>query len=969
MMRSIMALIVASGLLAACSGSPEATVTPPTATPDVATDTAADPTAPPTEADPTEEPTPTPTPLPQTPLPVDPAITVGTLDNGLTYYIRENDSPGGQAELRLVVNAGSAQEDDDQSGVAHFLEHMLFNGTEAYPRNELIDVLESFGSEFGPEVNAFTSFDETVYELSVQSDPLVLATGLTVLREWASRATITEQDVIEERGVVLDEWRVRAQGASGREQEALLSFLLAGTGYEGRAPIGTDDAILAMTAEPLRRFYEQWYRPDLMAVVVVGDVDAEAVRALIETQFGDLAPPADALPRVEPEVPARPALTATTLLDPEIPVASALISYLGPATPATSVETYQRDLLVTLAFDAINARFADDVTTGAAPFTGAGISGGGLVRGAGGPLIGIEAPADEVEASLRAVFIEIERIRRDGFSADEIERVLTARRTAIEQTVASAGTIQDRAYADEIVSGFLTGSQMLSVEDFERIETETLDGATPAEVQSAFLSAIEGRAPAIYQSGPEGTDLPSEAELVAAYAEVTGGDIDQRQDATTELTTLLEPPAAIGPASTTSLDAFDATVLEYPNGATVVIKQTDIAEDGVSLVASSPGGTSVLASEDVTAALIGVEAANRSGLATYGRIELDRFLADRAVSIGFGIDVTSEQLVGDARTEDLATLFQLVHLAMRDPRVEPAALANVQAQIGPILANPGQQPALATAQALIGLRYGDDARFSPIPDPAALDSTDAERAEAVVEDRFGNAADFVFAIVGDVDVATATELANQYIATLPGDPDASEAVPDVDPGPPPGVASETVSVGQDAQGILNRLYTAPITVDGTLRPRVDVLSVVVSSRLRDRIREDLAATYSPDVSIEITEDPVSLIETLVTLTGDPDGLTEIAAALDEEVSDLAANGPSGEELDQAVQQVLRDYGLVSNGYWIDTLLYYLTHPDADPAAERGRAGVVRALTPAALASLAGEVFPADRYIEVRTVPA
>jgi zinc protease len=960
------AAVAMAALAASCSGS----VDPEMMAPGTPTAVAArSPTVTPVPTPPAS-PTPSPLPQPATPLPIDPAITSGALDNGLTYYVRENDSPGGQAELRLVVNAGSVLEDDDQSGVAHFLEHMLFNGTEAYPRNKLIDVLAGFGSEFGPEVNAFTSFDETVYELSVRADPEIVALGLGVLREWASRATLATDDVVAERGVVLDEWRTRAQGASGRQQQAVLDLVLTDSPYAGRDPIGTADVITAMTPGVLRRFYEDWYRADLMAVVVVGDVDGAAVVELITEQFADLAPaPADARPRPDPGLSAGTEVRATVLADEEVPAPSALLSFAGPATPETTVETYQDGILVGLAYDVINDRFADDVTRGDAPFLGAGIGPFPFVRGAGGAALGFDAPAGAIAESLGAVLVEPERVRRLGMNPDELARAVSAQRTAVTQTVASAATIQDGAFAEELVGHFLTGSQLLSVADFERLQTEALDAATPATVQAALNHALDGRLPAIFVTGPADADLPTPAEIADIYTEVTGGDVAPRAGEAATIDELLAPPAPVAPIASESIEPYDATILRYPNGATVVLAASDIAEDGVSLLAVSQGGTSLVDPDLVTATLVGVDAASQSGVGGFDRVAVDRFLADRAVGISLAIDTTTEQISGEARTEDLAILLQLVHLMIADPQVDPAALANVQARLAPILERPEQLPSLATAAELQALRYGDDPRLSPIPDLGRLQELDAATADAAVTARFADGGDFVFVLVGDMDIADATSLANTYLATLPADGGTPETAADIDPGPPPGVSTATVAAGQDDQGVLTRVYTAPVAVDPARQRQLDLLEVIVSSRLRDTIREELGATYSPRLQLEVTREPVPLVEPVITVTGDPAGLDEIAAALDAILADLTTTGPGAAELAAAHQQVRRDYELISNGYLLETLHYLVTHPEVDRGEERRRIAALDAVTAADLTATAATIFPADRYIEVRTVPA
>ena len=373
------------------------------------------------------------------PVPDDPDVRIGTLANGLTYYIRHNERPGGRAELRLAVNAGSVDEEPDQSGVAHFVEHMLFNGTEQFPENELIDVLRGFGAEFGADINAFTSYDETVYQLTVATDDdEVVATGLDVLAQWLSAATLDPTAVEQERGVVLDEWRGSAESSQGRVFDAIERLFLAGTAYEGRDPIGTSEAIESMTPEPLRRFYDAWYRPDNAALVVVGDIDVDDIEQAIVERFESLTSRAQppAVPDLAFVADTEPAVEV--LADPDQPAAFVEVTLPAPAVIPAAPACWRDEVLDGIAFEAIADRLASDVSAGGVAFTSASVDSNSHVRGLDAPSVLADTSSEGVPATLQAILDEMERVDRDGFGTNEISRLVAQRRTAAESAYEGA---------------------------------------------------------------------------------------------------------------------------------------------------------------------------------------------------------------------------------------------------------------------------------------------------------------------------------------------------------------------------------------------------------------------------------------------------------------------------------------------------------------------------------------------------
>ncbi len=907
---------------------------------------------------------------PGEPLPVDEAVLIGTLDNGLTYYIRRNTAPGGRAELRLAVNAGSVQQDADQSGVAHFVEHMMFNGTERFPRNELIDVLEGFGTTFGADINAFTSFDETVYQLSIPTDDAdIMSTGLDVLREWADRATISEQDTVEERGVVADEFRQRAQGIGGRISDVSLNLLLGDSIYNSRRPIGELDAIEGMESATLRRFYDSWYRPDLMAVVVVGDIDPKRIESMIRDRFDDMVGSGDGAASIHPEVPVPTEPRAEVLIDPDLPSSFVEVSFLGPGLDRGTTTGDATATARAVATDVLLTRLQDSLSRGDAPYLTVDGGDSSIVRNQTIVSIDLDADPAALTESLAAVLREIQRIDRFGIGEAELERSVDSFRADVEQTFQAAPTRQDTQYAGDYVDNFLTGAEISSAEARRDRDLAVLESLDTESVLEEFQRFLVGSPPQILVVGPRAdADLiPTADELVAIVGTVEAEDIaplEAEAAGESELMARPEPAEITRRGKETLFGSFE---VDLANGARVVIMPNDIATNTVFLSAVSPGGQSAVADDEVTEVTFGAVIANDSGVGQFDPVQLDRLLSGRVVSLFQFVDVTEEGLSGSASTDDAELLLQLAHLKMTVPRIDDSAADAFLARILPVAEDPDQIPDLAGQIALLEARYGGyDPRYSVLPPPEKLEAFDVEAARALVADRFDDASDFVFVLTGDFDPETMVDLAARYIGTLPsGD---RETVTDYQPDPPPGVVEVTVESGQDQVASLVRLYTAARTDTPRLRLEVALLQKIIETRLLDSIREELGATYSPFVSLEAQDVPDEQVETYIQISGAPEDLDTIDAALNSILSDLAEQGPSEDELDTAVEQLTREFELVNNDFWLRTLEFYATHPDESIRDVATRIDRLSAIDTGDLRSLAAVVVPSDHYIQVETVP-
>jgi zinc protease len=910
-------------------------------------------------------------------LEIDPAIVTGTLDNGLRYLIRENDNPGSRVEMRLTIDAGAAFQTEDQGGGAHFLEHMLFNGTEQFPENELIAVLRSFGAGFGADINAYTSYDETVYELTMPTaDPSTVETGLDVLQQWLSAATIDPAQVEAERGVVLDEWRGSAQGANGRVFDEIQKFFLDGSPYENRKPIGTDDEISKTTDGPLRAFYDDWYRPDNASVIVVGDINAQEMERQIIKRFDPATARSDSPER--PDLIVEPSSDARALVfdDPDVSEGFAFVTLpLTADTTGSREAVVQRHILEGLAFDIIGTRLSNDALRGDAPFDAASVSSSGFVRSLSAPEIFVSADGADIEASTQAVLDAYERVRRFGFTTAEVARAVEARRSAAEANYDGRDSRQDASYADEYVRHVLEGESLPTGQRWFDFVTDVLDRATPETLAYMFVTRYETAGPHIFVTAPadEIGAVPAAGVFVTQIESMPTRKLQTRETDAAVGNSLLDPPGPVEEASREVLaDGSDISfvapvLLTFENGVRVAFNTTPIADGAVYFEGRSPGGTSALADEDVAAAEVAASVVEGSGVGAFDPVAIDAFLSDKEVFLDAGIDVFTEGFVGSSATSDLETAFQLIHLTMTQPRVDAVTLEQYIDDALPLAEDPSINPNYAQFKALTEIRY-DDLRYQLL-DVDDLNSVTATAVERVFVDRFGDASDWTFSFSGDFDIDAATDLARTYLGTLPAT-GRFEPVDYVEPPAPAGAIVETVQAGEGDQASVLFLITGPGTADRRDDIAARVVQEVLTARLTDVIREELGESYSPFASIELTGGARPLAETVLSISTGPDLVDNVSTAVLEQLADIRTNGVPANEFASATETIRNALELFSNEQINDEILDALVDPAGNASLNDflQQASLLGSISRNDITGFVRRWVPDGQYIEIRVLP-
>ena len=871
------------------------------------------------------------------PLPMTDEVRMGQLDNGLRYYVQANARPEARAELRLVVNAGSVLETDAQRGIAHLLEHMAFNGTESFEKQELVDYLESIGMAFGPSINAYTSFDETVYMLRVPTDETdtgerPLETGLQILEEWAHKVTLDPEEVDKERGVVIEEWRL-GRGAQARISEQQLPVFFAGSRYADRLPIGDPEVLAGFPQEEIEAFYETWYRPDLMAVVAVGDFDAAEVEALIRDRFSAIPAATTPLDRPYYDVPEHDATYFALATDPELTQSQvAILTMQAPDTLQTVVDL--RDSMVEqIANRMLNNRLAEIAQRAESPFLFASTGRSGFVRTASAWQLGAAIDEDGHMEGFAAILTEAERAARHGFTPGELEREKADMLRGFERAYAERENRQSAGIAGAWVSHFLQGDIVPSPETQWEAAQVLIPSITLEQVNAVARRNLAPENRIISATGIEkpDVDLPSEEAFAAAIDAVAAADIAPYEDAVVDAPLVADPPAPGSVVAEREIASIGVTEWTLSNGATVWLKPTDFQDDQILFAATSPGGWSLSEESAHLTASNAATFVSAGGLGAFSQIDLQKALAGTSAGVSPSIGELRERMSGTAAVADVETMFQLAWLSFREPRADADAFAALKGQLQAFVANRSAAPGTAFADTVTGTLTQYDPRAMP-PTAEGIQGIALDDAMAFYRERFADGGDFDFVLVGAFELDEMRPLVEQWLASLP-DVEGDETWRDLDIDPPTGRIEKTVRKGVEPQS-QTVMITHGVFEDGIEnRVRLGALASILQTRLRERLREDLGGTYSVSVNASSVAIPDETYQVSVIFGADPERVDELKAAVLDEIEMLRADGPTDLGVEKAVEGARRslETSLEQNAWWLNQLRFALEAGNPDPA--------------------------------------
>ncbi len=859
-------------------------------------------------------------------LQLDSQVVVGTLDNGMNYYIKQNSEPKNRIMLRLVINAGSNMEEDDQQGVAHLLEHMAFNGSEHFAENQLVDYFESIGMAFGPDVNAYTSFDETVYMLEVPADNTeAIFTGLTVLRDWADGLTLDAVELDKERGVVTEEWRL-GRGLSGRLQDVQIPFLLKDSRYAQRLPIGKMDVISSVPRQRVVDFYEKWYRPDLMSVVIVGDADANYLEQLVKDVMSDIPASTEPNPRVQYDVPKQNKEDILIFRDKEQPYTLVQVLEQTEYAPLTAKKQFRKTLVANIMTSILNSRLNEITQSATAPWLDAAVFSQNLTRTSLFNAIGLIPLNGEFEKGFTALLDELFRYQKYGAIQSELDRTVQNISVSARQNWLNRDKKDSAQIASELVDYALSGDVVMASDDLYGLYQEILPTITLKEVNDAAKNFFSDRGVLMIVAAPQNAkDVPSEQNLIKLWQNYKPAKLDPYTEKTQDRDWAVIPSQKGDVVSKEKIPGTDVMLYTLSNGATLLALQTDFKNNEILFSAVSRGGLSLLSDEDVPSATVASDFVELSGLNGFSLPELQKKLAGKNVSLRSFIADYFEGLSGKAATTDLETLMQLLYLSFTAPDFTDAGWNTLMNSVKTMAESRSSQPVNVFNDVLIELVYGDDIRKSAMT-PEFVAMMDKGKAEKAYRERFSDAADFAFVFVGDFDESQLLSLAETYIATLPSSGVPSEKAVWQENEFPQGKPRATVEKGMEEQsrvfiafgGSLPQANPEQANIDSEM---LNMLELLLNIRLREVIREDKSGSYGVSVYASMNTAPQRNFMVQINFGCEPGREQELADEVIAQIKRLEA-----ELVDESYMVKLKETyrremetALKTNSYWLSAI--------------------------------------------------
>ncbi len=879
----------------------------------------------------------------------DPALTIGTLPNGLRYYIRVSTTPVKRARLWLAVNAGAIQEDEDQRGFAHFLEHMAFNGTTHFPKNTLIDFIEQAGMQFGGDLNAYTNFDETVYQLTVPTDdPVILAQGLQVVYDWASGGiTIDSSDVVNERGVVLGEWRMRnPDTASARIRDLQFGILFGDSSlYRKRFPIGLPKLLNTALPGPIQRFYRDWYRPDLMAVIAVGDFDPKAMEREIISRFGSISPASNPRPFTRPNTPHATTTPIVNIVEDRV---RPMIEATWPAAelPQEPVASIRQQVLDVLVLEHVQRTLTKLSKEERRVFAQAGIRrSSGAIRPIGEQYtLAVIAMPDSLERAFVAALGELERVAQHGIPSEVLEREKANLLRRVQHAADDEHAIPSQELVKTYVQHFLTGSRapLLSATQELAIIQEIYSSITPDATKKAAQFWRTSTPPTVNVTIPLYSHVqpPTRERMIALLDSVAHAPIPNAASKVQETRQISTIPGILTSNDAKKVGAgaivneqiyptSDITVWTLSNGIRVLFKPTHVKSDELMLYAGSLGGTSRLPDNlfYTPGRFVGSLMTSSGGLGDLNRDELERNLNTTALQeLRVAINAFNEEIAVTGSPKELETLFQLLHLQFTAPKIDSMTLAEwKRTGASSLTMSPNDKLAVMLANG--------EPRLTPPSQNTVnmLYLMDTAQAMAVYRDRFGDPSDFTFTITGAASAQQIKPLVEQYLATLPTLHRTEREQPrDLKIKPPrtrQDVRMESVNVPPEkAQNRLIFDGLLSVTPADALRQRrvLNTLSYILSGRLRNRLREEMAVTYGVGASAQFYQNPQPHYRFDISILTAPDRIDESVKNIWQIIDTIRTLGVTPEELTKAatIARRARENAMQDNHWWSAQMLRY-----------------------------------------------
>lgn len=853
-------------------------------------------------------------------VPIDRKVRMGKLDNGITYYIRSNKKPEGRVQFRLAVNAGSVMEDDDQQGLAHFVEHMAFNGTEYYPHNELISKLQAKGVQFGGHVNAYTSFDQTVYYVNMPNDAEMLEMGMKILDGWASKLLMDPKELDAERGVIREEWRGRL-GAQDRLMRQYWPVLLKGSKYANRIPIGLESVIMNFQRPVIMRFYEDWYRPDLQAVIIVGDINVDEIENQVKQYFSDNKMPANPKPRPYYEIPSNKEPLVAIATDKEAPNAGIEMMWKHSKAPQGTVGDYRQMLVRTLANRMINSRFSEMAEKASAPFIYAYGSYGGFLGKLDAFSLSAYPKDNRIEEATALLLREMKRVDEHGFLQTELERAKESTLEMYRKMAKELNKTESNSFADEYTNHYLDDEVIPGIRQEDAYAREFVPEITLEEVNAVVKDWITDDNFIYILTAPEkeGYNVPTKDAILKVVADSKNEKTEPWVDTFKDEPLFTKEVKTVQPIEVLTNRTIGYTEYIVPNGIRFVVKKTNYKEDEIRLTSFANGGTALYNDKEAYMASNAISLISNAGVGNFSRNQLSKKLQGKSVSVHPSISGTTQGFNGSCSPKDLETMLQLIDLYYESPRKDKESfdrdIDNLRTQLRMVSA----QPQAKFQKDFFDMMYGHNPRLVVLPTEENINSIDFERSYQIYRERFADASDQLFIFVGNVSDADISLIAS-YLNILPTNgKQKGEARLDKSPKIIPGVNHSLTLAGTDKQGMVFIMGETE-GFHGTLRERlvVEALGEALQIRTTEVIREKMGETYSPYGTADYDIEFNGSVNWVFVLQCAPENCQSVENAAVKLIKEFTKKGCDKETLNKVKLQMIkeRETRMQENSFWL-----------------------------------------------------
>lgn len=912
-------------------------------------------------------------------MPTDPQVRVGHLDNGLTYYIRHNELPKQRAEFHIAQAVGAILEEDNQNGLAHFLEHMAFNGTEHFPGKGIINYFESVGVAFGSDINAYTSLDKTVYRLS--NVPTVregiIDSALLVMHDWSCALSLLGDEIDAERGVIREEWRTGAT-AERRMWKQENALLYPGSQYAKRDVIGDTAIINNFTYDALRAYYKRWYGPDLQAIVVVGDVDVDVIENKIKALWADVPARSNRGERPIYTVADNEEPLIAIIKDAEAQYTRITLSYKKDPLPAALVGTqvsYLQDLCHSLICTMLNNRFEELAVKPDAPFVGAASFYGQLVKSKDAfEAIYVAKTGQETQA-YEGLLVQLEKMRRFGFTLSELERAQTDLLSSYQKSYNERQTVRNNSYVNEYIANYLQGEGIPGIEWEYAFVQSVLPSISLEMLNQMAQDYITSNNMLISITGPdkEGVALPTQDDCLRILSAVRAMQIEEPKNEQIDKVLVKKAPKAGKIVKTSTNASLGTTEWTLSNGVRVILKPTPFKKDEIRMSAYSLGGTSLLTTnEDLTNALFATDIVALGGLGNFSRTQLQKALTGKIVSCSPSLNTYSESVDGSSSVQDFETLLQLTYLTFTAPRKDQEAfdmLLNLyQTQLENKETN--HKAIFRDSVALMGSNHSDR---TILINKETLQKLSLDKAYALYRQRFADPADFTFFFTGNIDPqdASTQALIGKWLGSMKTKKcaKARENWRDTGVRAPQGVVKNYFERNMQIHTATNRIqYTAPMEYSLFNDVNVEIVGNILSTRYLESIREREGGSYGVSCGGYLDRRPISQARLIMQFDTDPEKQARLMEIIHEEIQTIVKDGPLAEDLQKEKEIMLKSFqeNIEKNAWWENVALYEYYMYGINYLEEYPKA--VQAITAASVQKTLQQIVEAGNVFEVVMSP-